>query len=136
MLKPDAEAVTITSSVPVNTVLSGFLATPGSGTASTTARASRRATATPASTPSPAPRAAAEPDLQPLVGRQRRHVQLAGVDRAAADSAVKLPSRSTRPAGVHSAVLNLDDPKTAGVEYQTMNTVVAAEEFLPPTTTP
>ena len=27
-------------------------------------------------------------------------------------------------AGVHSAVLNLDDPTTPGIDYQTMNTVV------------
>jgi hypothetical protein len=32
-------------------------------------------------------------------------------------------------AGLHSAALNLDDSSTAGVEYQTMNTVVAAEAF-------
>ena len=32
-------------------------------------------------------------------------------------------------AGLHSAILNLDDPATAGIDYQTMNTVVAAETF-------
>ena len=32
-------------------------------------------------------------------------------------------------AGAHSAILELDDPATAGVDYQTMNVVVAAEEF-------
>jgi hypothetical protein len=32
-------------------------------------------------------------------------------------------------AGVHSAILNVDDPKTAGIDYQIMNTVIAAEEF-------
>ncbi len=32
-------------------------------------------------------------------------------------------------AGAHSAVLNLDDPTTAGIDYQTMNVVVAAEQF-------
>lgn len=31
--------------------------------------------------------------------------------------------------GAHSAVLNLDDGSTPGVEYQTLNTVVAAEQF-------
>ncbi len=31
--------------------------------------------------------------------------------------------------GAHSAVLNLDDPSTAGIDYQTMNVVVAAEQF-------
>ncbi len=31
--------------------------------------------------------------------------------------------------GAHSAILNLDDPSSAGIEYQTMNVVVAADEF-------
>ena len=31
--------------------------------------------------------------------------------------------------GVHSAILNLDDPATPGIEYQTMNVVVAADQF-------
>jgi subtilisin family serine protease len=32
-------------------------------------------------------------------------------------------------AGVYSAILNLDDPSTAGIDYQTMNTIVVADEF-------
>jgi hypothetical protein len=31
--------------------------------------------------------------------------------------------------GAHSAILNLDDPSTPGIEYQTMNTVIAPLEF-------
>jgi hypothetical protein len=34
-----------------------------------------------------------------------------------------------RSAGIHSAILNLDSPLTTGIEYQTLNTVVAAEDF-------
>jgi hypothetical protein len=53
-------------------------------------------------------------------------------------SAVTLPLNSAvkfrvnvnvRSAGIHSALLNLDSPMTTGVEYQTMNAVVAAEDF-------
>lgn len=45
-------------------------------------------------------------------------------------SAVKFPvTVNPRSAGVHSAILNLDSPTTTGVEYQTMNTVIAAEDF-------
>jgi hypothetical protein len=33
--------------------------------------------------------------------------------------------------GAHSAVLRLDDPTTAGVDYETLNTVVAANRFNP-----
>jgi hypothetical protein len=32
-------------------------------------------------------------------------------------------------AGEHSAIMNLDDPATAGIDYQTMNTVIASESF-------
>jgi hypothetical protein len=31
--------------------------------------------------------------------------------------------------GAYSAILNLDDPSTAGIDYQTMNTVIVAEQF-------
>jgi subtilisin family serine protease len=32
-------------------------------------------------------------------------------------------------AGEHSAILNLDDPNSAGIEFQTLNTVIAAYDF-------
>ena len=34
--------------------------------------------------------------------------------------------------GPHSAILNLDDPATAGIDYQTMNVVIAADQFSEP----
>jgi subtilisin family serine protease len=34
--------------------------------------------------------------------------------------------------GAHSAILNLDDPSSPGIEYQTMNTVVVARDFAAP----
>jgi hypothetical protein len=34
--------------------------------------------------------------------------------------------------GAHSAILNLDDPSSPGIEYQTLNTVVVAREFSGP----
>lgn len=38
---------------------------------------------------------------------------------------------TVRPAaaGAHSVILNLDNPDSPGVEYQTLNTIVAAEQF-------
>ena len=30
---------------------------------------------------------------------------------------------------MYSAILNLDDPSTAGIDYQTMNTIVVADQF-------
>ncbi|MBC6450172.1 S8 family serine peptidase [Actinokineospora xionganensis] len=34
--------------------------------------------------------------------------------------------------GAHSAILNLDDPSSPGIEYQTLNTVVVARDFTGP----
>jgi hypothetical protein len=34
-----------------------------------------------------------------------------------------------KQAGVHSAILELDSPTTVGIDFETMNTVVAAEDF-------
>ena len=38
---------------------------------------------------------------------------------------------SVRPAtaGAHSAILNVDDPSTPGIDYQILNTIIAAEEI-------
>ena len=41
-------------------------------------------------------------------------------------SSATLAVSITPAAGLHSAILNLDDPNTVGIDYQTMNTVVAA----------
>jgi len=44
--------------------------------------------------------------------------------------AVSLPvSINPTAPGSHAAILNLNDPNTAGVEYQTMNVVIAADQF-------
>ncbi len=40
-------------------------------------------------------------------------------------------SVSVSTAGAHSAILNLDDPSNPGIEYQALNTVIAAEDFTP-----
>jgi hypothetical protein len=46
------------------------------------------------------------------------------------NSAVKFRvTANPRTSGIHSAVLNLDSPMTSGIEYQTMNVVIAAEDF-------
>jgi subtilisin family serine protease len=34
-----------------------------------------------------------------------------------------------KTSGVHSAILNLDNPKTQGIDYQTLNVVIAASQF-------
>jgi hypothetical protein len=48
------------------------------------------------------------------------------------NSAVKFRVNvNVRGSGIHSALLNLDSPMSTGIEYQTMNAVVAAEDFTP-----
>jgi hypothetical protein len=39
---------------------------------------------------------------------------------------------SPATSGAHSAILKLDDPTVAGIEYQTMNVVIAADQFSGP----
>jgi subtilisin family serine protease len=48
------------------------------------------------------------------------------------DQPVSVPvTVSTATAGVHSAILNVDEPATPGIDYQVLNTVVAAEQLGP-----
>ena len=62
------------------------------------------------------------------LGRQRRHVQLGAGSISLPKNAPTTLDVTVNPTttGVHSAILNLDDPATAGIDYQTMNTVVVA----------
>jgi subtilisin family serine protease len=135
LLKTNIKTVSISSSVPVNTILSGFLATPGFG--------------------------AGINDREGVIAGQSytrqytfvrtdgpggtKTYNLAWVDNDGTFSSagsIALPKNrpvtlnvAINPAtsGVHSAILNLDDPSSAGIEYQTMNVVVAAEQFSAPT---
>ena len=131
LLKTNLKPVGITSSVPVNSILSGFLATPGHGVGIY--------------------------DREGVVLGQsyiREYTfvrtdglggtttyNLSWVDNDGTFSSagslalpkgrsVKLPV-TINPAstGVHSAILNLDDPSSPGIEYQTMNVIVVAERF-------
>ena len=96
-----------------------------------TAKALRPVTASPAPTPSPAPRAA--------VGTRTYNLSWTGNDGTFSTAAsIALPLNSPTDltvtvhptsAGTHSAILNLDDPSTVGIDKQTLNTVVAAEQF-------
>ncbi|HEX2774290.1 MAG TPA: serine protease, partial [Micromonosporaceae bacterium] len=130
-LRTNIKTVNITGRVPVHTNLSGFLATPGIGTGIydregvTVGEAYTR-----------------EYTLTRTTGGSKAityKVSLVGNDGtfSTAESvelplnkAVKLPVR-VNPAkvGEHSAILRLDDPSTVGVDFATMNVVVAAHEF-------
>ena len=131
LLKTNLKTVNITSSVPVNTVLSGFLATPGRGMGiydreGVTAGVSYTRQYTFVRTDGPG-------------GTKTYNLSWVGNDGtfSSAGSLALPKGRSVNltvninptTTGVHSAILNLDDPTSPGIEYQTMNTVVAAEQF-------
>ena len=131
VLKQTVKPVSITSSVPVNTALSGYLAKPGYGEgiydregvkAGDTYDRTYTFTRTSG-------------------GGGATTYKLSWTDNDGTFSApasvslgknspatVKVAVKPTT-AGAHSAILNLDDPSTPGVDYQTLNTVVAAEQF-------
>jgi len=130
LLTQRIRTVTITSSVTVNTVLSDLLATPDvgqgihdregvtAGTAYTRTYTFNRATG---------PR------------NVTYNVSWVGNDGTFSSAAsVSLPKGANvsfpvtvnpATAGAHSAILRLDDPATVGIDYQTMNTVIAADQL-------
>ncbi|MFC0004585.1 S8 family serine peptidase [Micromonospora siamensis] len=133
LLRKNIKTVDITASVPVNTVLAGFLAKPGLGTGIydregvTVGKAyTRTYTFTRTSGGSKAISYALS-----WVGNDGTF---------ATDASVALPLNKPvtvtvriDPAGpgAHSAVLRLDDPATTGVDLQTLNTVIAPYTFVP-----
>jgi hypothetical protein len=134
LLATNIKTVDVTSEVAVNTVLSGFLATPGAGVGINDREGvapgdtyTRQYTFTRTSGP----------------GGTVTY-NLAWVDNDGTFSSggsIALPKNkpvtldvavNPTSSGVHSAILNLDDPSTAGIDYQTMNVVVAADQFASP----
>ena len=134
LLATNIKTVDVTSEVAVNTVLSGFLATPGVGVGINDREGvapgdsyTRQYTFTRTSGP----------------GGTVTY-NLAWVDNDGTFSSggsIALPKNkpvtldvavNPTSSGVHSAILNLDDPSTAGIDYQTMNVVVAADQFASP----
>lgn len=123
--------VTITGSVPVNTALSDFLATPDVGEG---IHDREGVTAGTAYTRTYTFRRADGPG-----GTKTYIVSWVGNDGTFSSSgSVALPKGANvsfpvtvNPAtvGAHSAILRLDDPATVGVDYQAMNTVIAADQL-------
>jgi subtilisin family serine protease len=131
LLQANISVADITATVPVSSVLSGALATPGVGTGIYDREGvapgdnyTRDYTITRNSGPD-AP--------------QTFRVSWVGNDGTFSSPptillrkgfATKLKVHiNPRTAGAHSAILNLDSPLTTGIEYQTLNTVVAAEDL-------
>jgi hypothetical protein len=131
LLKTNIKTVDITSKAPVNTLLSGMLATPNQGLGiyeregwAPGQSGQRTITLTRKS-------GGSQPIAYGLtwVGNDGTFVS-AGSISLPLNTPVSLPvTISPATAGVHSAILNVNDGSTTGIDYQVMNTVVAAEQF-------
>ena len=133
LLKQNIKTVDITGTVPVNTILSGFLATPGQGTGiydreGVTAGVSYTRTYT--FTRNDGPGGSITYNVG-WVGNDGTFSAPTTVTLAKGGSAT-LPVLITPGVGAHSAMLTLDDPSTAGIDYATMNTVIAPYVFSSP----
>jgi hypothetical protein len=134
LLKTNIKTVNISSSVPVNTILSGFLATPGYGVGINDREGvvagqsyTRQYTFTRTDGPG---------------GTKTYNLNWVDNDGTFSSAgSIALPknkpvtldvSINAATSGAHSAILNLDDPSSAGIEYQTMNVVIAADQFSAP----
>ena len=134
LLKTNIKTVEIQSSVEVNTILSAFLATPGVGVGiydregvivgnSYTRTYTFRRTNGPGGTI----------NYNLLWIDNDGTFSSAGSISLPRNVLVNLPvTVNPTSSGPHSALLYLDDPSVAGIEYATMNTVIAAHQFAGP----
>lgn len=131
LLKADIQTTEISSSVPVKTSLSDFLTTPGVGIGIHDREGVKSGDSF-----------VREYTFKRTSGKASPltyQVGWIGNDGTFSSApTITLPLNATvkfrvnvnlRAAGIHSAILNLDSPLTTGIEYQTMNTVIAAEDF-------
>lgn len=131
MLRKNLKPVTIEASVPVNTLLSGFLITPGYGVgiydregvkANTTIKRTFTFTRKSGS-------------ANPITYNVKWTGDVSAYSSAAKvtlplNTPVKLDvTIKTGAAGTYSSILRLEDNSTKGIDFQTMNTVIAADQF-------
>jgi subtilisin family serine protease len=136
LLATNAKTVDIRSSVPVDTALEQFLATPGVGVGIHDREG--------VTIDTPYTRTYTFTRTSGGGGSTTYNLSLTGNDGTfslGGVTSISLPKGQPRmltvsinPAeyGHHSAILNLDDPTNPGIEYQTMNTVVVARDFVQP----
>lgn len=132
VLRTNIKSVDITSSVPVNTALSGFLATPNVGVGiydREGVTAGKAYTRTYTFTRTTGGSKAVTYNLS-WVGNDGTFSAEASSVSLPLNKPVSLTVRlNPKDVGAHSAILRLDDPATAGIDYQTMNMVVAPYGF-------
>jgi hypothetical protein len=135
LLKTNLNTVDISSSVPVNTLLSGFLATPGIGKGiydREGVTVGQSYTRTYTFRRNDGPGDTTTYNLSWL-GNDGTFSPTAGSIALPKGSPVNLVVNvNPTTAGVHSAILRLNDPGSPGIEYQTMNTVIAPLTFSEP----
>ena len=134
LLKTNIKTDTFRSSVEVNTILSGFLATPGIGVGiydreGVAAGDSYTRTYTFIRTSGSG--GTVTYDLN-WVDNDGTFSSAASIDLPKNVPVTLDVDINPATSGVHSAILNLDDPSNTGIEYQTMNVVVAADQFTGP----
>ncbi|CRK61629.1 Outer membrane stress sensor protease DegS [Alloactinosynnema sp. L-07] len=131
VLKANPSTTEITAAVPVNTLLSAFLKNPGIGTGihdregvKQGQKYTREYTFTRTTGPDSPVTYKAK-----WVGNDGTFSS-AGSVTLPKNSAVKFKVEiNPATTGMHSALLNLDSPTTTGVELQTMNSVIVADQF-------
>jgi subtilisin family serine protease len=131
LLKGGMRPVTITSAVPVNTLLSGFLATPGIGVGihdREGVTVGTPYTRTYTFTRTTGPNRAIRYNVSWL-GNDGTFSSASSISLAKNAPATLVVNVNPATPGAHSAILRLDDASTAGIEYQTMNAVFAPYEF-------
>jgi subtilisin family serine protease len=130
LLAQDVKTADITSAVATNTKLSGFLATPGIGTGIYDREGVHvgAASYTRTYTFSRTDGGNSSYNLSWL-GNDGTFALPTGVSSltfSKSGSATLAVTVTPGAAGVHSAILALDDPKTAGIDYATLNTVIVS----------
>jgi subtilisin family serine protease len=134
LLKTNIKTSEIAASVPVNTILSGFLATPGVGTGiydreGVTAGSPYSRTYTFVRTKGGSKATSNNVSWTDNDGTFSSSSSLALPLNTPVSFTVGVNPSST---GGHSAILNIDDPTTAGIDFQTSNVVVAPDTFAAP----
>jgi hypothetical protein len=126
LLKTNIKTVDISGTVPVNSLLSGFLATPGVGTGIYD-REGVVAGSTYTRTYTFTRNSGAGGPITYNVGWVGNDGTFSSAGSITLDKGAGTPLTVTisPSVGAHSAVLTLDDPSTTGIDYATMNTVIA-----------
>jgi hypothetical protein len=135
LLKTNLQPVEISSSVPVHTVISGFLATPNVGQGifdREGVKAGDSFTRTYTFTRTSGGGGTKSYNLT-WVGNDGTFASAGSLNLGLNSPTNLVVTVHPTTAGAHSALLRLDDLGTVGIDYQTMNVVVAAEQFAAPT---